>query len=88
MMERFFWGRTERGEYDAADIADVGIAIEIDDVKDLGALVEETQVAEFYLGKIKRKNGENERTNMCSIESGQQRRYFDCHLHVCHLDMR
>ena len=55
---------------------------------DLGALVEETQVAEFSLGKIKRKNGENERTNMCSIESGQQRRYFDCHLHVCHLDMR
>ena len=49
MMERFFWEREEREAYDAANVADVGIAIEIDDVQDLGALVEETQVAEFSL---------------------------------------
>ena len=37
------------------DVADVGIAIEIDDVQDLGALVEETQVAEFSLYNVKEK---------------------------------
>ena len=42
MMGWFFWRRGGRGEYDAVDVADVGIAIEIDDVQDLRTFVEET----------------------------------------------
>lgn len=42
MMGRFFWERAEEAAYEAFYVTHVRIAIEIDDVQYLGALVKET----------------------------------------------